>query len=207
LAFVEQTTDAQGCLKAKRNLGLHVGELLLIKLRACKRLVELLAVKAVLTRTEPAIFRRTEYAPGNAITSAIEAAERTLEAGDIRQKRIFRNLDAIHDDFTGDRCTQRKLAADLRRGKALHALFEHEAANGVVVRGRLGPYAENVGNRRFRNPHFGAAETIAAVDLFRPGLHASRVGARIRFGQTEAADQFAGDEARKIFLALFVGTI
>lgn len=57
--FVHQTADAQRCLKAEGDFGLHVGELLLVKLHAGQRLAELLAVETILQGAEPAIFRRT----------------------------------------------------------------------------------------------------------------------------------------------------
>src|SRR5690606_17246667 len=153
LALVHQPADAQRSLQAERNLRLHVGKLLLEELRLRERTIELLAVEAVLARAEPAVLSRTHHAPGNAVAGAVETAERALEAGDVRQQRIFADLDIIEDDLAGDRSAQRKLAADLRRGQALHALFEHEAADLVVVSGRLRPDHKDVGDRRVRDPH------------------------------------------------------
>ena len=46
-----------------------------------------------------------------------------------------------------DRGTQRQLAADLRRGQALHPLLEDEAANLVVVGGGFCPDHEHIGDR------------------------------------------------------------
>lgn len=57
LMLVHQLADAQRCLKAERDFGLHVGELLLVKLHAGERLAELLAVETILPGAEPAIFR------------------------------------------------------------------------------------------------------------------------------------------------------
>src|SRR5690606_4718687 len=78
--LVHQAADPQRGLQAKCDLGLHVGELLLVELHAGERLAELPAVKAVLAGAYPAVFRRTHDAPGDAVASAVEAAERTLEA-------------------------------------------------------------------------------------------------------------------------------
>src|SRR5690606_19602446 len=78
LRLVKQLADAQRSLKAERNLGLHVGKLLLVELRRSERPAELLAVKPILARPEPAIPRSPHHAPRNAITRPVEAAEWTL---------------------------------------------------------------------------------------------------------------------------------
>ena len=155
----------------------------------------------------PAIFRRAHRAPGNAVAGAVEAAERTLQPRHVGQQGIFRHLDTFHDDLAGDRGAKRQLAADLRRGQSLHALFEHEAADFVVMGVRLGPDDEDVGDRRVRDPGLGAGQPIAAVDLLGAGLHAGGIGAGIRLGQAEAADESPAGEFRQIFLALLLGAV
>ena len=49
-ALVHPSTNAQSCLKTKRDLRVHVGKLFLEQLRTGDRLSELLAIEAVLTR-------------------------------------------------------------------------------------------------------------------------------------------------------------
>ena len=207
LAVVEQAAEPQHALQAERDLGLHVGELLLHELRRGQRSVELLAVERVLARAVHAVLGRAHHAPGDAVARAVEAAERTAQAGDVRQQRAFRHDDAVQHDLAGDRGAQRQLAADLRRGEALHSLFEDEALDLVVMRGRFRPDDEHVGDRRVGNPHLRAGETIAVRHLFGARLHAARIGAGIRLGEAETADPFAGRELRQIFLALLLGAV
>ncbi len=69
------------------------------------------------------------------------------------------------------------------------------------------PDDEDIGDGRIGNPHFRTAQAISAGDLFGTGLHSARIGAGIRFGQAETADQLAGDETGQVFLLLFVRAI
>ncbi|MCY1292624.1 hypothetical protein D9M70_418590 [compost metagenome] len=206
-ALVHQAADTQRALQAERDLRLHVGKLLLEELSLCQRTVELLAVEAILARGMPAEFSGTERTPGNAVAGAVEAAKRTLEAFHIRQQRLFADLDIVHDDFAGDRGAQRQLTGDLRSGKALHALFEHEAADSAAMSFRLRPDDEDIGERRVGNPHLRADKAVAALGLDGAGLHTGRIGAGVRLGQAEAADPLAADELREILLLLLFRAI
>ena len=156
---------------------------------------------------EPAILRRAHRAPGDAVAGAIEAAERPLESRDVRQKRALRRLDIVEHDLAGDRGAQGKLALDLRRGEALHALLEDEAADLVVVRARLRPDDEHVGERRVADPGLGADEPVAAVDLLGSRRHAAGIGAGVRLGEPEAADELAAREAGQVLAPLVVVAI
>src|SRR6476660_6922127 len=84
-----------------------------------------------------------QHAPGNAVAGAVEAAERALEAGHVGQQRVLRHHHAVHHDLAGNGGAQGKLAADLRRRQAFHALFENEAADLVVMRGGFRPDDED----------------------------------------------------------------
>src|SRR3989441_5087824 len=81
-AFVLHAPEAQAALQAERDLGLHVGELLLDELVRGERPAELLAVEHVLPRAMPAVFRCAERAPGDAVTRRVEAGERALQPTD-----------------------------------------------------------------------------------------------------------------------------
>ena len=105
-ALVDKSPDPQGRLQAQRDVGHHVGELLLEQLRAGKRLAELLAVEAILAGTVPAIFGRTKNTPGDAIAGAVEAAKGALEPGYVWQKRIFADFNAVHDRIAHPNCAQ-----------------------------------------------------------------------------------------------------
>lgn len=72
------------------------------------------------------------------------------------------------------------------------------------MRFRFRPDDEYIGERRIGDPHLGADQTVAALGLDRPGLHARRIGAGVRLGQPEAADPLAADKLRKVLpLLLF----
>src|ERR1700722_9853343 len=86
-ALVHQPPDPERRLKPERDSGLHVGELLLEELGLSEGPAELLAVEAVSARAEPAILGRAHRAPGYAVARPVQAAERTLQARDVRQKR------------------------------------------------------------------------------------------------------------------------
>ena len=73
-------------MKPERDLGLHVGELLLHELGRRERPAELLAVERVLAGAVPAILRRAHDAERDAVARAGEAAERALQAGHIGQQ-------------------------------------------------------------------------------------------------------------------------
>ncbi len=75
------------------------------------------------------------------------------------------------------------------------------------MRCRLGPDHKHIGNRRVGNPHLGTADAITAINLVGARFHASRIGTRIRFGQTETANQLARNQTRQIFLALLIRTV
>src|SRR5271166_903071 len=201
-AFVHEPPDPERGLEPERDLGLHVGELLLEELGRRERPAELLAVEAVLAGAEPAILRRAHCAPGYAVASAIEAAERPLESRDVRQERAIGRLDIVEHDLAGDRGAQGKLAPELRRGEALHALLEDEAANLIIVRARLRPDDEYVGDRGVADPGLGADEAVAAVDLLGSSGHAAGIGAGVRLGEPEAADELAEREARQVLQPL-----
>ena len=70
------------------------------------------------------------------------------------------------------------------------------------MRGRLRPDDEHVGDRRVADPGLRAVQAVAARDLFGPRFHAAGVGARVRLGQAEAADELATRQARQVFLPL-----
>ena len=76
--------------------------------------------------------------------------------------------------------------------------------NLIVVRARLRPHHEHIGDRGVADPHLRAGEPVAAVDLLRPRDHAARIGAGVRLGEPKAADELAAREARQVF-AMLVG--
>ena len=207
LALIHETTHAQRALQAERNFGHRIGEFLLDQLCLGQWLAELHAIQRILTGAVHAIFSCPENAPRNAVASAIEAAKRAFQSGNIRQQMLFANNHVFHHDFTRDRCAQRQFAVNLGGRKTFHALFKNETANVIIVRGGLCPDDEHVGDRRIRNPHFRAIELITVSHLLDAGFHARRIGPCIRLGEAEAADPLARGEFRQIFLALGITAI
>ena len=67
----------------------------------------------------------------------------------------------------------------------------------------LGPDDEHVGDGRIGNPHLRAVQHVAVRGLARRRLHPAGVGARVGFGQAEAADELAAGELRQVLHALF----
>ena len=175
LARVEQAANTQRSLQAKRDFGLHIGKLLLEQLRLRERASELPTIKSVLACPMPAVLGGTQNAPRDAEARPIEATERALQAGDVRQDLLFTDHDAVHDDFAGNRRTQRQLAGNLRRTEASHALFQDEAADRVAVGLGFRPDDEDIGDRTVGDPGLGARQAIPVAHLLGPGAHRRRV--------------------------------
>ncbi len=169
-----------------------------------QRTAELRAVQGVLTGRMPAEFGGAQGTPGDAEAGLVQTAERAAQTGSIGQQVFFRHEHVVHDDFAGQRSAEREFTFDLRRRQALHALFQDEAPDHAV---ELGPDDEDVGDGGVGNPHFVAGQDITAIGFFRAGLHAARIGAMVRFGQPEGADELTRGEARQIFHALFFRAI
>ncbi len=205
--LVDQPTDAQRRLRSERDFGEHVRKLQLNDLVRRERTPELLALERVIARGLVTEFGGAHRAPADAVTRTVEAAERPFQPRYVRQQRILADLDAVHHDFAGDRGAQADLALDLGRRQPLHPLFEDEAPDRAVVRVRLRPHDENVGDRRIGDPHLRALEAIAALDLFGARAHSGGVAPRIGFGEPETADQLARREAGEKTLLLLVAAI
>ena len=202
-ALVLHAAESQTALQAERDLGGHVGELLLHQLVGGQRPAELLTVHHVLAGLGVAVFRCAESAPGNAVTRAVQAGERALEAADVGEGVLLGDEHLIHHDLAGDRCAQTHLAVDRRCAQPLHALVENEAADlaGIVLR----PDDEDVGDRAVTDPHLRAAERIATGHPAGACRHAAGVRTVIGLGQTEAADPLATGELRQVLLSLCFG--
>ena len=203
--FIHQAATGQRRTQAQRDLGLHVGQLLLDQLRCCQRPTELLAIQRVLPGGVPAPFGGPHRAPGNAEARVVEATERAGEPFDAFQDALFGQMHIGQHDLARDTGPQGEFAFDLGRGKASIAAFDDEAADLVVL--ALGPHHRDIGERGVGDPHLGARKQPAALHLPGAGLHAGRIGTGVRLGQAEATDEFAAGQARKIALTLGFGAI
>ena len=186
---------------------MHIGQLLLEKLRLCQWFAELLAVQPVLTRGVPARLCGAHHTPGNAIARPVQAAKRPFQALHTGQKRIFADRDRVHHDFTCDRGAQAEFAADFRRGKAFHALFEHKTPNFAAVGFGFCPDYKDIRDGGIADPHLRPADHIAVGCLFGCGFHARRITACIGFGQAKTTNQSSCRQTGQVFLALDVAAI
>ena len=89
-AVVLHAPESQAALQPERDLGLHVGELLLDQLVRRERPAELLAIEHVLARAMPAVLGCAERAPGDAVARRIEAGERALQAAHVGEGVLLR---------------------------------------------------------------------------------------------------------------------
>ncbi len=200
----QHASEAQRTLQAERNLGLHVGELLLHQLIGGERTAKLLAIEHILTRAMPAKFSGAHRAPRDSVARVVETPERTGKALHIRQQVFFRHHAVFQHDLAGDRGPQRQFAFDLRRGESLASALDQKAANDIV---ELCPHHRNMRDRCIGDPGLGAVEFIAAGNFLGARDHRTRVGTVIGFGQAEAADSLAGRKLRQIFATLRLGAI
>ena len=68
-AFVLHPPQAQATLQGQGDFRLHVRQFLLDQLAGSQRATKLVAIKHVLARRVPAVFGRTQRAPGDAVSS------------------------------------------------------------------------------------------------------------------------------------------
>src|SRR5215831_17994719 len=105
-ALLQEPPEPERRVQAERDLGLHVGELLLDELVGGERTAELLAVERVLARPMPAKLRRAHRAPGNAGARHVEAAEGAAQPFGVRQHVLLRHEGILEHDLAGNRCAQ-----------------------------------------------------------------------------------------------------
>ena len=185
-------------MQGQGDVGLHVRQLLLDQLGLRQWATKLLTVQGVLTRGVPAGFGGTQGAPADAVTGRVQAGERTFQAAHVREGVFFWAEHVVHDDLASQRGAQADFAVDRRGAQAFPAFFQHEAADlaGIV----LGPDHEHVRHRAVGDPHLGAGQAIATVNLLGAGDHRAWIRAVVRFGQAEAADVFTAGQFRQVLL-------
>src|SRR5690606_11442925 len=90
--------------------------------------------------------------------------------------------------------------------KALHAVFDHEQAHGVL---RLGVGARRhhhqIGELAVGNVGFRAVQQPVIAHVYRSGLHAGEIGASAGLGHRHCENFLAGDAGRQPALFLLVG--
>ena len=187
---------------------MHIGQFLLDELVGGQWAAKLLAVQGVLAGAVKAVFSGTQGTPSDAVAGAVQTGERAFQTLHLGEGVFFGHKHAVHDDFTGDGCTQTHFAVDGGGAQTLHAFFQHKATDGADRAGLahlFGPDHKHVRDGRVGDPHFVALELVAALDLLRTAGHAGRVRAVVGLGQAKATNPFAGGEFGQVFLALAFG--
>ena len=200
LALIHQppSTLERG-LEAKRDLGLHVGELLLEELGLHERRAELLVVKPWRAGAPaPAILRRAHRASRLCQRGACSAGlcRQPFRAGDVGQERTLRRFLHCPSRPRRHRGTrQAELALDLGRGEALHALSRMKPRILVAV---MRDFAQTTKHRRrsaLLIHIFEPVSIAAAVDLL--GLRdRRRPDRRLRSGLGGARSSHGPGRAR-----------
>ena len=202
-AGVLHPAQLQTALQAERDLGLHVGQLLLDQLVGGQRPAKLLAVQHILAGAVEAVLGSAQRAPSDAVARAVQAGERAFQAAHVGESVFLGAEHPVHHDLAGDRRTQTHFAVDRRRAQARSTLVQDEAADRAFV--VLGPHQKYIGDRRVADPHLGARQAVAAGHLLRAGDHAAGVRAVVGLGQAEAADPLAARQLGQVFLLLRLG--
>src|SRR5688572_14653002 len=128
----------------------------------------------------PAVFRRPERAPRDAVARAVQAGEWTFQPAHLRKHVLLGAEDVVHHDLAGDARAQAYLAVNRRSVQSLPAFLENEPAN--LSRLVFRPDDEDVGNGAVRDPRLRSGQGVSARDVPRTGHHAAGVGAVTRLG-------------------------
>src|SRR5260370_9446763 len=141
LPHVLEPAEAQASVQTEGDCGLHVDELFLDQLVGGERAPELTPIERIVARRMPAELGGAERSPGDPVAGAVEARERATQPTDARQQVLFRDEYLVHHNLAGGGRAQAELALDLRGAKPLHALFQDEAADYLVL--VLPPHAKD----------------------------------------------------------------
>ncbi len=88
------------------------------------------------------------------------------------------------------------------RGEAFHAALDDEAVDAAFF--VFGPNNGHIAEGGVGDPHFGAVEQVMVAHILKVGDHATGVGAKVGFGQTEAAQPFAARQFGQVLLTLLL---
>jgi hypothetical protein len=142
--------------------------------------------------------------PRDAVARLREAAERTFQTLHVRQAVRVRHAHVVEEQAARHRRAQAHLLVDFLRRKTLGVRRHDEALDAVIG---LRPDDRDVGEIAVGDPHFGAVDDPVAAVLLRARLHVGRVGAAVRFGQAEAADDLARRHLRQPVLLLLFAAV
>ena len=206
-ALVLHAPEAGSPAGHERDVGQHVGQLLLHQLVGGQRTAELLAVSNVLARAVPAVSAAPS-APRRCRSVRCSGQVNGGQARTSGRRFLGQNTLSITISPVID-ARRPTLPVDGRRRQALQP-FSRARSRGSAPLLVLGPDDEHVGDRAVADPHLHAPLSVAAIDraarIMLPGR--SRGSA-----QAEAADRFAGRPAGRYFASVaslpnsLIGTI
>src|SRR5262249_59619441 len=123
----------------------------------------------------------------DADAAAVERGERDLEAlPGLAEEGVGADLDAVEDDLHRRRAAQAHLVLGLAGRQAWRPLLHEEGAHALLA---LGPDDDQAGPVAARDPLLRAVEAPARGRPTRARAQRSRVGAGVRLGEREAADE------------------
>mmetsp|Transcript_19535 Transcript_19535/g.28172 ORF Transcript_19535/g.28172 Transcript_19535/m.28172 type:complete len:354 (+) Transcript_19535:133-1194(+) len=202
LVGINQPPHPECSLQAEGDLGVHVCQLQLHQLVAGEGCPKLLALQDVLPSLLHAELCSSHGSPGDAVASVVQAGEGPRQSLHGWEHVFSGHLHVFHENHASVGSPQGELAFNLRGRQSGHALLEDESPD--VARVVLCPNHEDVGNGGVGDPVLGAIEDV--VVTFSPGLglHGSRVGAVVGFGEAEAANQLAPGQLGQVLLLHFL---
>ncbi len=204
-ALVLEPADPQRDQVGLLDLQHHLDQLLLGELEPGDRAAELDPALGVVEGGGVAVAGGADGAPEDAVAGLVEGGQRSAQPGDAGQDGVGRQHHLVEGELAGHRGAQGQLAVHVGDGEAGHAGFDQEAPDAVLG---LRPDHRDVGEGAVGDPHLGAGEypvrALAGALAAGSGAHVGGVGAEVRFGEGEAADQFAGGEAGQPALLLLL---
>ena len=183
------------------DFGNHPGEFFLNELVRGDGLIgKLFASFGVLQGGVVAGHGCADGAPADAITSLIEAAERTAEASDAGKKVFFGDFTIAKRKAACNGGAERPFSVNVPGLEARCAFFDQEATDFFVF--AFCPDNGDIGDGTAGNPHFLAVEDVLVSFFDGASEHTAGVGSELRFGEAEAADGFALLQEREPFIFL-----
>src|SRR3954447_8502780 len=181
--------------RARRlDLGLHVGQLVLDRLKAGDRPAEGRPLARVAGRQLQGGLRDADRLRGDPDAPRVERGQRDAHPLPGLAQALARRV--VEREVGGRGGVQAHLVLLARDGEALGAGAHHERADAVVL---AREDEERGGVRAVRAPLLGAADAPAG----RPRAHGRRVRARAGLGQRERADLLAGGQRMDVRRAVF----
>ena len=187
-------------------LGLHAGEHVVDRGELVDALLELFAFGGVLAGLAVGGLGDADGLRADGDAGAVHEGHDVLDEAALAHAAEFRR-DVVELEFAGGNAVDAHLVLDAADDQ-LRALLADEHGEAASVGGAfLGTRQDQVDlGAAVRDEALHAVEIPLAVGVLRGfQAHGLEVGAGIRLGEVHGTVGFAGDEARDVFLALFLG--